>query len=251
MILIRSFKRAILIFPLALAILAFTTQIWEPSFLITHPKFAGYVEKTEVIVPLILVLLCSFILPDTNEIELAIVCGVSTEKLFLYKSLPIYLCTLLPSYVILVLYKYIPYDGPAPQWIPIYVPENFKFYLAISLFVSITFFFVLFCFIRVITRNCYAPLFICMFLGTFFSMTSKDIQKGIYDIKFCFIDPFISSYMLGNEVPNAMAEQYVDLTVLKNAWTYNRLIFLGITIVLLVVTCLLLRREKLHKGFGD
>ena len=82
-------------------------------------------------------------------------------------------------------------------------------------------------------------------------MTSKNIQKGISDIKLCIVDPFISSYMLGDIVPNAMAEQYVDLPVLQNAWTYNRLIFLGITVVLLVVTCLLLRREKLHKGFGD
>ena len=251
MILIRSLKKTLLVFPLVLLLLAFTAQIWEPSFLITHPKFAGYIEKTEVIVPFILVLLCSFILPDKNEIELALVCGVSTSKLFLYKALPIYLCTLLPSYVILALYEYTPYDGPVYERIPIYIPENFKFYLAISLFVSITFFFVLFCFIRVITRNCYAPLFICIFLSSFFSMTSKNIQKGISDIKICLVDPFISSYMLGNEVPNAMAEQYVDLTILKNAWTYNRLIFLVITVVLFVITYLLLKREKLHKGFGD
>ncbi len=164
MLLTRSFKKALLIFPLTLVLLAFATQIWEPSFLITHPKYAGYVEKTEVIVPFILVL---------------------------------------------------------------------------------------FCFIRVITRNCYAPLFICVFFDSFFSMTSKEIQKGTCDIKLCIVDPFISTYMLSDNVPDAMAEQFTDLTALQNAWTYNRLLFFALGAVLLIGTYFLLRREKLHKGFGD
>ena len=251
MILTRSFKKALLIFPLTLVLLAISSQIWEPSFLITHPKFAGYVEKTEMIVPLITVMLCSFILPDKNEIELTLVCGVSTSKLFLYKALPIYLYTLLPSYVILALYKYIPYDGPTSEIIPIYVPENYKLYLAISLFVSVTFFFAVFCFVRVVTRNCYAPLFICIFISSFFSSTSREIHRGTYNIKFCITDPFISSYILSDKVPNEMSEQFLDLTALYNAWTYNRILFFVITCVIIALTYLLLKREKLHKGFGD
>ena len=69
----------------------FTTQIWTPSLLIAPANYSGYVEKTEVIVPFLLVLTCSFILPEKNEIELALVCGTSSVKLFFTKALPVYL----------------------------------------------------------------------------------------------------------------------------------------------------------------
>lgn len=229
----------------------FTTQIWTPSLLIAPANYSGYVEKTEVIVPFLLVLTCSFILPEKNEIELALVCGTSSVKLFFTKALPVYLYSIAPAYLMLALYKYAPYDVSKTLPIPIYIPEKYKLYLGASLFVSITFFFALFCFIRVLTRNCYAPLFICMLISAVTSGCSKDIQILATDIRLCLIDPFISIYMLGDTVPNAMTKQFIDLPILKNAWTYNRICFFVVSLVLFYGTCLLLRREKLHRGFGD
>ena len=248
--LLRSLKRSLWVFPLSFTLLYWTTQILIPSNLITPPNFEGYVDKTEVVIPMLFTLLCSFVLPNKTEIELSLVCGTATPKLFFVVTLPIYLYTILPAYVMLALYQYVPYNGPEAK-IPIYVPENFKLYLALSLFVSVTFVFALFCFIRVLTRNCYIPLFICMFFYVFMPGVSKDIQRGIIHVKYCLVDPFISSYILGDKVPNDLAEHYSDLQMLRNAWTYNRIGFFALGVVLLVVTYLLLRREKLHKGFGD
>ena len=251
--LIRSLRRYLFFIPIALAVLAFSTFVWHPGALIVPVEISGFVDNTERILPILMLPFFSLLLPDTFEIELGLVCGVKTAKLTFSKVIPLVLYTLLSAWAFLLLYRYTPYTSteyrPA---IPIWVPENFKWYLALSFAVTILFFAALFLLVRVITRNCYVPVAIGVFLYTLFDTgLCKDIQSGNMDIRWCLIDPFISVYILGDEVPNFCAERYADLSILKNAWTYNRLLFLILALLLFLISYLLLRREKLHKTFGD
>jgi len=249
--LLRSLKKSIWFFPVSLVYLVFISNVWHPGYLIAPPRLVGFFDYVEMSVPMVLIALCSFTLPNQYEIELSLVCGTSAAKLFFSKAIPIFLYTLTPAYIILGLYSFIPYKGPYKPVIPIHVPDNFKLYTAVSIFVTLFFFFALFCFFRVITRNCYIAIFPSMFFNVLFQDLTKRIQKGVEDIEKCFIDPFISDYILGNTVPNAYAEQMEGMEIMRNAWTYNRIGFFVLGVVLLVATYLLLRREKLHKGFGD
>ncbi len=247
----RSFKKSLLFIPIALAFLTFSSYIWVPGWLITPFELAGFFDNVEMAIPTLLIAFCCFILPSKYEIELSLVCGTKTSKLFFLKALPIFIYTMIPTYIVLALFKYTPYEGEYRPRIPIYIPDNYKLYVAVSLFVTVFFFFALFLFFRVLMRNCYAPIFLCMFANKYFYDLSKQIQKGTEDIRKSLVNPFISSYILGDTVPNAYAEKVEGMEIMRNAWTYNRIGFFAIGVVLLVVTYLLLRREKLHKGFGD
>ena len=121
----------------------------------------------------------------------------------------------------------------------------------ISMAVTLLFFFALICFVRVLSRNCYVPILIGLFVHLTAENTCKSIQAGGTAVKNCIFDPFISVYFMGDDIPNLIVEQHPQLGVKHNAWTYNRLIFFGISVVLLVATYIMLRREKLHRGFGD
>ena len=57
------------------------------------------------------------------------------------------------------------------------------------------------------------------------------------------MDPFISSYFIGDTIPNQLGIPYM--------WTINRLLFLVLSAVLLLATYLLLRRETLHRHIGE
>ena len=247
----RSFKRSLLFLPITLAFLLFSSYIWVPGWLITPYELVGFFDNVEMALPTLLIAFCCFILPNKYEIELSLVCGTSSAKLFFSKALPVFVYTMVPTFVILFLYRYTPYNGDYKPRIPIYIPENFKLYAAVSLFVTVFFFFSMFVFFRVLMRNCYAPIFICLFANKYFYDMSKQIQKGATDIKQSIVNPFISNYILGDEVPNAYAAQVEGMEIMRNAWTYNRILFFALGVVLLLATYLLLRREKLHKGFGD
>ena len=124
--------------------------------------------------------------------------------------------------------------------------------MLISIFVSLLFFAALFLFLRMLLRNCYIPMVLDFGLWGGLCGISYGIRQGQYSLTKCWMDPFISAYFVGDTVPNQMAEKYTeDLSSLTNAWTYPRLMFFGLAILLLVATWLLLRREKLHQGFGD
>lgn len=247
----RSFKKSIWLMLISIAFLLFSSYIWYPGHLITPYQYVGFFDNVEMAIPTVLIAFCCFILPNKYEIELSLVCGTSTSKLFFSKALPVFVYTLIPTFIMLALFRYIPYEGDIRPRIPIFVPENYRIYAAVSLFVTVFFFFALFCFLRVIMRNCYAPIFLCMFANKYFYDLSKQIQKGAEDIRKSLVNPFISNYILGDTVPNAYVEQMEGMEIMRNAWTYNRIGFFVLGVVLLVVTYLLLRREKLHKGFGD
>lgn len=247
----RSFKRSFIFFPLTIAYMLFSTYIWLPLPLIVPPTSQGFFDNTECAIITLIIAACCFILPDKFEIELGLVNGMSTAKMFFCKALPLFIYITIPMYIFLYFYKYIPYADNGKPRIPIYVPENFKVYIAISFFVTLFFFFALFLFARVITRNCYIPIFICMFFNSTFYDLYKGIQDGSKSVLYNLVCPFISATMLGDTIPNAYAEQVEGMELLRNAWTYNRIGFFVIGVILLVVTYLLLRREKLHRGFGD
>ena len=250
---LRSYRRSVLVIIPAMAILLFASSVWIEQPLITPLPQTDFMCNVETTVPIFLIAVCSFLLHDPFEVELGLVCGTSTAKLALSKFLPILSYSLLSAFTIMALYKYQPYT-PAPTdriVIPIYVPDNYRLYMAVSFFVTVMFFASLFFFLRVLTRNCYIPII----LGVFIHLTAYNfyysIHNGETSIKGSLIDPFVSAYFLGNEVPNAFAEQYSDLTILKNAWTNNRILFFALSLLLLGATYLLLQREKLHQGFGE
>ena len=79
---------------------------------------------------------------------------------------------------------------------------------------------------------------------TLLDSLNKRIHSGSEDIRHCLYDPFISNYFMGDTV---LTEYYR----VGPLWTYNRLLFFGLAVVMLVATFFLLRREKLHQGFND
>lgn len=218
--------------------------------LIVPPRLLGFMDRTELSIAVLIIPLVAFILPNKFEIELSLTCGMKTTTLFFTKVLPMFLYTIIPALAFVLLYRYVPYDGSERAVIGIYIPDNYKLYVMLSAFVTVLFFFSLICFLRVISRNCYVPILMGLGIHLFFQNNCKSIQGGT-NIKRCIFDPFISVYILGDTVPGNIAAYHPEMGVSAHAWTYNRLIFLGISIVLLAATYLLLRREKLHKGFGE
>ena len=156
----KSFVRSLYIIPASAAVILFATFLWEPNYLITPPQLSGFEKQIETALPVLMIALYSFILPNKFEIELGLVNGYSTLKLVLTKAIPIFLYSILTSSFAIALYQYKRYDSNQfKSLIPIYVPEdNFKLYTYISVFVIILFFSALFLFMRVLTRNCFLPV---------------------------------------------------------------------------------------------
>ena len=249
----KSFVRSLYIIPASAAVILFATYLWLPNYLITPPQLSGFEKQIETALPVLMIALYSFILPNKFEIELGLVNGYSTLKLVMIKAIPIFLYTILTSFSAIALYQYMPYDSTQyKSLIPIYVPEdNFKLYTCISVFVIVLFFSAVFLFMRVLTRNCFLPVISDLLLLTGLGSISDGIRKGYTDLRVCLIDPFITVYFVGNDVPNGFADQVEGMAMMRNAWTINRLIFLFLSLALLAATVFLLRREKLHRGLGE
>ena len=248
--LIRSFRKALpAVLPVTLFYLYFTHGFLTGP-VIVPPKLIGFMDRTELSIAVLIIPLAAFILPNKYETELSLTCGMKTAHLFFAKALPLLVYTVLTALAFVLLHRYVPYDGSERAVIGIFIPENYKLYLMLSAFVTVLFFFSLICFLRVLSRNCYIPVLVGLGIHLFFQNNCKSIQYG-ENIKRCIIDPFISVYILGDTVPENIAAQYPELGVSPHAWTYNRLIFIGISIALLTATYLMLRREKLHRGFGE
>ncbi len=252
------FKRNLKIYiaiPLVLmGLLLFTSRVWQPQSVICPlplNSFSDYVENPTVLTVLVLV---SFLLHDNYEIELALVCGVKTSRLTIMKFLPVLIYSLIPSALIYLLHRYIPFENTNGQYkirIPIHVPDNYKIYLIISLIITVLFFASLFLFIRVLTRNCYITVGIGLFISVIFDSMNQGIRGRSSHIGLSLFDPYISSYFIGDTVPKWFQESFSDLTYMSHAWTVNRLIFFAASLILFTASYFLLRREKLHEGFGE
>ncbi len=86
MLVLRSIKKQLYLLPLFTAILLITARPWIKQPLIVPLPGLGYIDFTEVIMPLLLLIPISFSLHNDYEIELALTCGVSTAKLMLARG---------------------------------------------------------------------------------------------------------------------------------------------------------------------
>ena len=249
--LIRSFKRSWFYLLISAAIAIVTSNVVFPQPLIVPYTMTGFLDNTESFLPILFAVYCSFLFPSFFEIELSLVCGVKTGKFVFSKAIPVFIYTVIPCLALIPFYRYTPFKGDVPTKIPIFVPDGYKTYMFISLFVTFLFSFALFLFYRVATRNCYITAFLSITTVFAFYSFNKSIQQGSSDLRLCLIDPHISIYFLGNRVPNDLSEQFERMKILKNAWTVNRLIFLILSLGLLTATVFLLRRERLHRGMGE
>lgn len=242
----RSIKNNLYFLVIALLAIMVAGGMWREQYLIVPLPYKGFIDASELFVPFVLILPISFLLHDNFEIELALTCGVKTTKLMLYKFFALLIFGVTASLTAVAAYKYIPFvpDGQVKEIIPIYIPENYKVYMAISAFVTVVFFASMFLLLRVATKNCYAPVGLGILVYTIFNQFNTNIHSGYEDIRKCLFDPFLSNYFLGDKV----LTEYYQVGPL---WTYNRLLFLGLALVMLLITYVLLRREKLHQGFND
>lgn len=246
--LIRSYEKH---FPFFIAVWVYMLR----SLAIT-PDAYRFIDITEMLFPILLIPMCAFVLYDRTEIELALVSGTKTTKLFFTKIIPIITYTLIPSMFFALLFHSDSYSRIDPalvtmKSIPEYVPDNYKLLTLVSMVITVTFFISLYSLIRVLTRNCYVPILICFGLSVGFRGFSAAIVAMRIRLTSCFFDPFINSYFIGNSVPNIYAEKYSDLSRMMNVWTYNRLFFVLISVILFFLTYLILRREKLHCSLGE
>ena len=248
----KSLISHLFVIPATAAVILFATFLWTPNYLITPPQLSGFEYQIETVIPVLLIAFFSFILPNKFEIELGLINGYSTLKLTVIKAIPIFVYTILTSFAAIAIYRYEPYTSTEFKSIfPIFVPDSFRIFTFISVFVNIMFFSSVFFFFRVLTRNCFIPVIADLLVFSSLTSISEGIRKGYTDIRVSLIDPLITTYFVGNTIPDSYAEKYKDLSLMKNAWTVNRLIFLFLSLAFLSATIMLLRREKLHRGMGE
>ena len=238
MLFLRNLKRQVVLFFLTLTILAVALRLWEPSYLIAALPQVGFFDYTDTLTVFIMIMPISFLLYDPYEIELGLVCGVRTSNLLFEKFAAILIHVLFAAFVTIGLYRYKAFEGVS-KVIPIYIPEHYKWYMLFSVFVVILFFASLFCLLRVASKNAFVPIGLGILIYSVFQGYNFDIHSGTRDIRFCLFDPFLSNYVLGDKV---LTEYYR----VGPLWTYNRVLFLGLAVLMLGITYVLLRRERLH-----
>lgn len=244
----RAFVRSL---PLFFAVWMFLLH----TFALPHNAFR-FIDGTEIVLSILMIPLCAFILYEKTEIELALVSGMGTSRLFFTKLVPLITYTVIPTVAFAFIFKSDTMDELSPglvtmEKIPEYVPDNYRILTAVSVAVTVLFFFSLYALVRVVTRSSYLPILICFGLAVGIRSFSASIQAMRLPLTYSLFDPFISTYFIGNTVPDTYAEKFPELAVMANAWTYNRVLFAALSLLILFVTHLILRREKLHRGFGE
>ena len=148
---------------------------------------------------------------------------------------------------VLLRYELRIYPYTTAPGVPFYAPEHYKLYALASAFVTVLFFAGVTVLIRSLFSNCYFAFASSFALHAIMGDFSKNIRTGIIALDKCYRDPFISSYILSDKIPST--ESALGLS--PTEWTCNRLMFLGLALVMLFVSFLLLKREKLHRGFTE
>ena len=255
MLFLRSLWKSKYFFLASAAVLLITTQVWKKQIVMALPDNACFLASGEMLLPFIVMLPVSFLLYDNYEIELALINGVTTVKLMVCKFFASVIAVLLPLLIAtVVLRQKVYYYDPNNEVIPIYVPEQYKLYLLLSACVTVLFFASVFLLLRVVLRNCYAPVGLAFLIQTLFQTRTTKISYLSVGFRNALFDPFISRYLIGDTVAN---EGFTVLSTgevvapFPQLWTFNRLLFFGLAVALLAVSCVLLRREKLHESFGD
>ena len=244
---LRALRRRSYLFPIILICMVYSARVFDPMYLIVPVSKVGFIDVSEIIVPLVLFVHMTFLLSNNYEIELAMTCGVSAARLTFTNHLANLLYTLIPCYIIVALYQYKEFF-PAPDdriVIPIVIPENYKVYMLISVTVTVLFVTSLSVLLRVLMRNCFTPVVLSIFIHELIEHNNIQLHTGKADIRGARYDLYLSNYFLGDGVP----ESY-GIEGMEGLWTCNRLIFFGISLMMLFITYLLLRREKLHESYG-
>lgn len=255
MLFLRSLWKSKYYFLAATAILLVASTVWKPQYILVTPGQTSFFSTSEQIIPFVVLLPISFLLYDNYEIELALINGVTTMKLALCKFISTVIATLLPMGIaILLLQQRLFYARPEDIYIPLEVPEHYKVYLLLSAIVTVLFFASLFLFLRVVLRNCYAPVGLGILVFSLFEARTSNINFLSIPFRNALFDPFITKYLIGDKVADEGFTVQATGEIVEafpHLWTLNRFLFLGLAAALLVITCILLRREKLHESFGD
>ena len=241
-----SLKRTLFIIPVTLLAVFLVMGDIDRVYLM-EPYPGGFTSILENTASIAAICYCAFMFHQRQEIEQSLVCGVSTPKLVITRLLAIFTYTLIAMCIVLARYKLLNSIIPPAPGVPYYVPENYKLYVFASAIITILFFVAITVLLRALFSNCYFAFSVGFMLHAFMNGYSENIRKGTAPITKCFADPFISSYILSDEVPRT--EKSLGLCPME--WTCNRLVFLGLSLVILFVSFLLLKREKLHRGFTD
>ena len=241
----RCMRRSLYFLAICLPIFVVVTRIWEPQCIILPAPMNGFASYIELFLPPLLLIPLSLLLHDPFEIELGLVCGVRTSRLFISKLLPLVVYGAVSVLAMILLVRDEPFveTNQLRALIPIVVPDNYKLLLAISVVVTLLFFASVVVFFRVLTRNCYAPVGMGLFVYLFFEAMNKDIRMLKTGLEYAIVDPFISTYFIGNGVARKEG--------LGKIWTHNRILFFFLALVLFGAAYIMLRREKLHENLGE
>lgn len=241
-----SLKRTFFVLPIMLlAVFISMGRLDGVCLMEAYP--GGFVSILENTASIVAICFFAFMFHDRYEIEEALVCGVTTTKLVFTRFTAILIYSFAAMSFVLIRYELQSYPYPTAPGVPFYAPEHYKLYALASAFVTVLFFAGVTVLIRTIFANCYVAFGVGFALHDFISHFSKDIRLGNIAIENCFADPFMSSYILSDKVPRT--EKALGLS--PTEWTCNRLMFFGLALVILFVSFLLLKREKLHRGFTE
>ena len=241
----RCMRKSLYFLAIALPFFFVATRVWEQQCIIMPAPLNGFAGYIEMFLPALMLIPLSLLLHDPFEIELGLVCGVRTFRLFVSKLLPLVVYGAVSVLTMILLVRDEPFveTDQMRALITIVVPDNYKLLLAISVVVTLLFFTSVVVFFRVLTRNCYAPVGMGLFVYLFFEAMNKDIRMLKTSLEYAIVDPFISTYFIGNGVARKEG--------LGRIWTHNRILFFFLSLVLFGASYLLLRREKLHENLGD
>ena len=235
-------KRYAWVFPSVLLIASVITLLWVPQPAIVPFPQNGFIGNLEIILPVLITLPLSFLLHDKSSIELALVHGLDTLHLFLVHLLSILLWFELALGVVLFCYRSAPLteDQTRRMTLLLALPDTLRLHMLLSAAVTLLFFVALVFFLRVALRNCYVPMVGVLLTFTLFYDRSRALRmSGIRALKGALYDPYISTYILGDAVPLRYGYGYL--------WSANRLLFFNLSMILLVATALILRRERMHE----
>ena len=229
---------------LCTGVLLYATSVWKEL----PPPQLSFTRIVEAAAAAFAVVPISLILYEPTEIELGLACGIRTARFAYTRFIPCLLYTLIPAVVISALYNYVPRisDPDYIGIIPIYVPGNYRLLLALSTAVTVLFFASLTLFLRVVLRNCFVALSAGLITVIATHSLSTSVSGGVFPLTVSYVDPLITSYFVGNGIGKLFPQ-----IGLQSVWTINRVIFFAISVVLLAVTYLLLRRERLHEVGND
>ncbi len=237
-----TLRRYVWALPATFVVGFLVTMLWVPQPPIVPYPATGFIGCLEMILPVLLALPLSFLLHNKSTIELALVHGVGTLRLFAvhFASAMLPIITAIAALLLCYRYEPLPEDRVAQLTIPLHIPETLRLHMLLSLLVTLLFFVSLVVFLRVALRNCYVPIVAVLLTFTLFYEHSRSLRTGSVErLSGALFDPYISTYILGDTVPRAHG--YGAL------WSCNRLLFFGIAAVLLAMAALILRREKMHE----